>query len=908
MLGLNLRKEFQGHRLKGTAIELANENNTGATQVPAAEFLEITYPSGDLLKAIEAVGPGQGRPVVLIGERGQGKSHLLAALYHALTDTAQTQAWLDTWSGRLNNQKIGQLSLRSGMLVISESLHKQRFKYLWDLLLDHHPHGKYIRGKWEASGDKKTDVPPEHLLLELLQQQPVALILDEFQTWYDGLTNTSAHPQKVWAFNFIQVLSEIAKEHPELLTLVVSVRNGSTDAYQQIHRVSPVLVDFKGPTAAHDRRRLLLHRLFENRLQLHGADVERLIEAHVSESFRLLDVPQTEQEQKRREFAEAWPFAPSLMQLLEDQVLVATDAQETRDLIRILAYLYKTRGERTPIITAADFLLEDERSVITALLDSVANQHHASLREKAQRNLKSVIDATSNAEQTVPHLSEIMGALWLRSLAVGNQAGAEPATLQADITKDRAVDDNAFQVELATIVDNSFNIHPSGERLVFKEDENPRAKLMAYARNDKLFTDGSDRSHLAKELRYVLGGSDDVARSFRVIVLPRDWETSPWDEVDESERPDRWDERLPILVLPEDPQRLDESLGRWLKAHLQRRRNTIRFLLPRAGSTALYRDRDLLIMARAVIKAQEWRTENVEYGKLHTKFQGELRGILKQRFDRYSILRVWNYADSARCRFHVETLSAQGSHIPEKMDESVRNDLFIPEDFEAVVLEATRQGSSVGKLLNELQEPRPNEQECIPWLGETQVKERIARLCARGKIAVNLRGTEYMQARAGEGEDAAWARMKGKLGTGRHLEESTLLFPQAVPQAHGVGGGAPPGATGGGLFDPPGGQMTPPGGSGEVTPGGGYTPVQPPIFGGDSGGDGGAANRAALHAPPTSPLNLIGKVEGWGIGPGSSLHDLSIKVGSLTGAQLQKLLRALPDGMTYELSCEKEEG
>jgi hypothetical protein len=53
---------------------------------------------------------------------------------------------------------------------------------------------------------------------------------------------------------------------------------------------------------------------------------------------------------------------------------------------------------------------------------------------------------------------------------------------------------------------------------------------------------------------------------------------------------------------------------------------------------------------------------------------------------------------------------------------------------------------------------------------------------------------------------------------------------------------------------------------------------------------------------------LIGKAEGWGIGPGSSLHGLSIKVGALTGAQLQKLLRSLPDGMTYELSCEKEEG
>ena len=32
MLGLELRKEFKGRRLKGTAIELTNKNKTGAKQ------------------------------------------------------------------------------------------------------------------------------------------------------------------------------------------------------------------------------------------------------------------------------------------------------------------------------------------------------------------------------------------------------------------------------------------------------------------------------------------------------------------------------------------------------------------------------------------------------------------------------------------------------------------------------------------------------------------------------------------------------------------------------------------------------------------------------------------------------------------------------------------------------------
>ena len=245
MLALTLREEFRGKRLKGTAIELSNETNTGATQIAAQEFLEITYPTHDLLKGIEAVGPNQGRPVVVIGERGLGKSHLMAALYHAVNDATSTGAWLNSWASTLSEPLIGKIALRSGMLVIGESLHRQRYKFLWDLLFERHPHGTYIKGKWEGMGAAKTDIPSDKLIFELLQHSPTMLLLDEFQTWYDGLTNTKQYPWKNWAFNFIQILSEIAKEHPELLVLVISVRNGGSDAYQQVHRVNPIPIDFK---------------------------------------------------------------------------------------------------------------------------------------------------------------------------------------------------------------------------------------------------------------------------------------------------------------------------------------------------------------------------------------------------------------------------------------------------------------------------------------------------------------------------------------------------------------------------------------------------------------------------------------------------------------------------------------
>lgn len=912
MLGLTLRDEFRGKRLKGTAIELSNDSNTGATQIAAQQFLEITYPTHDLLKGIEAVGPNQGRPVVVIGERGLGKSHLMAALYHTVNDPTSTRTWLNSWSSTLGDTNIGKIALRDGMLVIGESLHRQRYKFLWDLLFERHPRGEFIKGKWEGMGVAKTDIPSDKLIVELLEHTPTMLLLDEFQTWYDGLTNTKQYPWKNWAFNFIQILSEIAKERPDLLVLVISVRNGGSDAYQQVHRVNPVAIDFKAGGNAEriqqDRRRMLLHRLFDNRLQIADGTIDSLVAQHVSEYLRLLDVPPAEQERKRREFTESWPYAPHLLRLLEEQVLIATDAQETRDMIRILANLYKSRGEAVPVLTAADFRLDDDTSGIGALLDSVSNEHHRTLREKAQHNIISVTEAVYDHANLAPHLQEIVGALWLRSIAVGNLAGADPATLQVDITRSKPVDSNAFQVELATIVENSFNIHQDGPRLVFREEENPRAKLMACARNDKLFTDGSDQAQLAKQVRYVIGGSDEVAKTFRVIALPKSWQTDPWTSLDEAEQPERWDDRLPVLVLPEEPEKVDQTLGRWLKDHLQKRRNTIRFLLPRSGSTNAFLDRDLLILARAEMKAQEWSGQNPEYKKLHKEFEGTLRDNLKKRFDRFAVLHRYDHQNPQQSLFSVEHLKKQGAQIPEGIEETLTNDLFVPEDFEDLVLEAASENASLGKLLRELQEPRPAGQDCIPWLGETAMKERILRLCARGKIAINLRNLEHLQTHAGEDEDTAWRRLRPKLSyTGRQLDEVFLMEPSAVPA---TGGTTPPapqppaGGNGGDIFG--GGTTTPPAPvGGDNTPGTGTSPNGGDIFGGGTSST--TKPRIPLSNPPTSPLNLIGKLEGWGIGPATPVAEVSIKVSAATGAQLKELLKKLPDGMTFELSLEKED-
>lgn len=887
MLGLKLREEFSGRRIKGTMIEMHNRNGTGALDRSASDFLKITYPSIDMLKTIEAVQAGRASPVVIIGARGQGKSHLMAALSHMHQDRNATGSWLSDWSSRLNNPAIATLKLQGGMHVITESLHHQRYKHVWDVLFDQHPHGEIIKAKWEVHG---TDVPGFDLIFEMAEKKPFVLILDEFQTWFEGLTNSAQHKRKNWAFNFIQILSEISEKHPELLTLVVSVREGSSDAAQQLFRVNPVRVDFKGPEAKRDRQRLLLYRMFENRMNISESDITALIETHVDEFLRLNHVSGAEHEKHRRQFVEAWPFSPRLLELLDDQVLIAAETQETRDLLRILVDLFKVSGDDTALLTAANFSITSEKSGVTSLLDSVASQLHRDLRENALRNLEAVKNGVPAAQ--VPHLESILSALWLRSLSLENHAGAEPAELQLDITETSAIDDNLFAAELAVIEDNSFNIHRQANHLVFKNEVNPQAKLLAHAKNDKLFQNDEDIEHLAKEIRYALVGDGSQSTIYRTIVLKKQWRTTPWSELEEKDHPDNWDNRIPIVVMPKATLD-DKELGHWLKNHVAKARNTLRFLMPRADTGDVFFDKSLMILARAVYLASDWKNSEREYAQLNLKYQKELREQLQSRFDRFAVLVVWNFADPSQCEFEISQHGAEGLKILEKLDEKIRSELFIPEEFDKALFDAATNSRSVADLIEQLKEPAPKGEESIPWLGETAVKERIGRACAEGKVAINAKGSLY-EKKPSETTEDAWLRIRGKLGSGRDLEDTTLHRPGGAMSS---GGSVPvtpiiPGTPAGESDSVP-----------EPEPGhGGTTPPSPgSLF------DVPPGSSVSHHSVAnTSTLSLLGKLEQWGINKGSKIKDVRLSTSQLTGAQLEQLLKVLPDGTTYSLELDKE--
>jgi hypothetical protein len=320
MLGLKLRPEFAATTISGTAVSLDSKYAESFVNLPTLKALEVTYPSVDLIQALEACfGSDNQRYLVIMGERGQGKSHIMGVIHHAFKDPKTFMGWLDAWKGRLSfNFKVA---------AITVALHEQGYEFLWDTIFQHHPEGKKLEGKWEARKETMP-IPSKQDLIEAFKIKPTALILDEFQTWYANLAGKA----ESWAFNFIQILSEIAKENPELLKLVVSVRDGDTDSYKQLHRLSPIIVNFQSAASRQDRHKLLIHRIFENRAQIPAEQIKGKIDLYFNEWCRLLQKDGSDKAALLSQSVEMWPFSLDLINVMEEQILLSMNAQGTRDL------------------------------------------------------------------------------------------------------------------------------------------------------------------------------------------------------------------------------------------------------------------------------------------------------------------------------------------------------------------------------------------------------------------------------------------------------------------------------------------------------------------------------------------------------------------------------------------------
>lgn len=935
MIGLELRDEFKHSTQPETAIVLKR-----AASEKAENILGITYPTADIQTALKAVSTIRAKkPLVLKGDRGRGKSHIMAVIHHALASPDVTKKWASSWGDRLGLDLLKDLEVPVGFLPISEAVHNHEYPHLWDLLFDRHPKGQEFKGRFKESGHT---FPKRSLIEEMFEAQPVVLILDEFQKWFDGLHDESGSTGKkewTWASNFIQNLSEIAVARPEILILVVSVLNNDTEAFQQIHRDGPVVIDFQGPSAKVDRQRLVLHRLFKNRIQIGKESIDSLIATYVHERARLKDIPASEHASAQEEVARVWPFAPELLDLLDEHILMSKAAQESRDLIRILASVYRARGDKAPIITPADFQVDDDSCGVQTLLNSIATSgEQEELRSFAQQNLQAVKDSGASG----PLALELISAIWMRSMTPSKTKGASREQLQLDITRTNAIDDNQFLAELTEFYDNSKTLHGWNDgqgRIWLGLDENPQTVVKSTARNDRLWTrtdnstgnapyPGKDLEHIRGTLKHLFRPENRELPS-QVIILGPNWRIDPWDDLEPGEKPDGWTKPV-VLVIPEvlegGSEGASKILGPWLVENVHRNKNYVRFLLPGDGKEPLYSDKEVRFLARCSYLCKVAWQKDSRYYTLRDDFDRPLRKKLGTWFDRLAMLVHFNYGKPEECTYEIDKLD-QGKLAAETaftIEDKVLKDFYDKSDFERLVIDFAVKSRTIAKLLEELAEPPATgpEKEVIPFLGSDAVYEEVLRIASRGRIALNVSGEWFKKKPEHEDEESAYRFLRGKaFRTGGERDKILLGEPsslggsttssttQTTQTGSGVSSGSgsqSPSATGG---TSPSGDIFGEGESDDQT-GGGAAPTsihapQPDTTGAESIHD--PIIQTKSTPTPAKGMNLLGCFEQWGVKPDKALRTAKIELSDISVGELKSLITRMPSSLQALLEIQYEE-
>lgn len=409
--------------------------------------------------------------ILLESHYGAGKSHVLAAAHHALLRPDIARTWAQHWH-------LPALEISAGARVVTLSLIERSTHHLWDLLFE--PLGK------PKSLKKDAPYPDGQTIQALLNDQPLILILDELERWYDSLDANSQSRNR----NFLQALSEVAMRDPRL-TLVTSVLGEKAEPGDTLRRVRPMVLGF---SSADDRLRILQFRMFEG----HGSHdlnaVNHLIGAHI-EAYAKAGLP--DMDAYRQRMRETWPFAPEFVDILIKKVPLAGGFQNTRGTLRFLSVVVRASHETRPLIFSQDLPIRD------AALNNMLTHLAADGPEVVRRACEDNYDAV---RQSLPFKDALFSALLFYSVADPSRPGiTEQELLLACLGPD--TNRNMLKDSLQQIRKLAYNLHFENDCYVFRTRENPHARIHALANSNRI-THAQNEASLKEQLLKVWAAPD----------------------------------------------------------------------------------------------------------------------------------------------------------------------------------------------------------------------------------------------------------------------------------------------------------------------------------------------------------------------------------------------------------------
>ena len=495
---------------------VAGDQNVPKVYREAEAFFRATYPTSNMVSLIEEVldrlaGGNGDRVLQLRSPFGGGKSHLLAALYHATRSREAMEAnWPQAkkWP-KMGNVRVAVFDGEKFDVQGREMTPGLRVHTLWGWIawsLGGQP--LYERVRYH---DERRVAPGGEVIAELLGRKespepPTLILLDEVLQYFErAQADTQVVGQSTLGrqtLEFIQSLStEVA--HSSHAVMIYSLQASASEAYGNVALLNMLdhltsRVDSKRePVVGDEILPVLQRRLLAETPDAGVADKVAGTYSNVVTNMRAAQARtapekrnvQDEAQALRRRFQAAYPFHPALIDVMKERWASIPDFQRTRGALRFLSNsLHALKDGSGTLLGPGDILLSNgavqyafftevgQREQFKAVLEADFTGPNARSRR---------IDERLAAEY--PHLSGVRPATRLATAILmysfgglqrpGEEEGqvmatgvTEPELLAAVVGPE--LDNLTAQTALKALREECLFLHHDGVRYVFKTTAN----------------------------------------------------------------------------------------------------------------------------------------------------------------------------------------------------------------------------------------------------------------------------------------------------------------------------------------------------------------------------------------------------------------------------------------------------
>ena len=354
----------------------------GDPRIPAIyrqprDFFAATYLTGGLRRLLSDVmdglaGGGGDRVLQLRSPFGGGKSHTLAALYHAARDRSALDV---AQFPHLRHDEPVRVAVFDGEKfdVLGRLVDGQPVKTMWGALAAQ-------LGCYDlvAYHDTNRVAPGGDVIARMLGDAPTLLLLDEVLKYLERVLAEPVGDSTLGrqTQDFIQSLStEVARSARSVL--VYSLQASAREAYGNAALLSMLdhltsRVDAKREPVVGDEILSVLHRrllaaavpddVARAVAEEYAAQVTHMRRAHAGDDEAARRAAEDDRLALRDRFAAAYPFHPALIDIMRERWASLPDFQRTRGALRFLAiclHVLKRDNRAGPLLGPGDIPIED---------------------------------------------------------------------------------------------------------------------------------------------------------------------------------------------------------------------------------------------------------------------------------------------------------------------------------------------------------------------------------------------------------------------------------------------------------------------------------------------------------------------------------------------------------------------